>query len=59
MSENCEHKFVVLHIVYSKQSEMHGSTYKRVTTYFCEKCTEKKEVVKQKQSVERPYWYEA
>lgn len=57
----CEHKWVFQDSAYSFEYRRGSSGqdhYKRIDTYFCEKCLETKEIVaKDEYSRGRPYWW--
>lgn len=56
---DCEHKFV--HLDTNKKWESTGGYgqyyYKRIDTFFCEKCLEYKDKLKETYSRERPDWF--
>lgn len=55
----CNHKWVFQDSIYYCQYSCYGnSEYKRIDTYYCEKCLEQKEILaKCECSREKPYWY--
>lgn len=57
MESNCEHKFVHLDTKKTRQSNGWTDYFKRVDTYFCEKCLEEKEKIKEASERYAPDWY--
>lgn len=57
--DECEHKWVYQGSDYEKRERnRYENTYKKIDTYYCEKCLEIKEiVVKDEDSEKKPYWY--
>ena len=55
----CEHKWVFQGSDYEKRERnRYENIYKKIDTYYCEKCLEIKEIIsKDENSEKKPYWY--
>ena len=53
----CNHKWTHLSTHYSYESHTYVTEWIRLDVFFCEKCCEKKEVIKRESSRERPLWW--
>jgi hypothetical protein len=55
----CEHKWVYQGSdYYYSLNGVYNGTFKKIDTYYCEKCLEIKEIVtKEEDCTGRPYWY--
>ncbi len=55
---SCEHDFRHIDTSYiGKYREFGNTTYTRVDRFYCSKCLENKEVVKEENSREMPEWF--
>jgi hypothetical protein len=54
---NCEHKFVHLETKKTRRSDSWYDHFKRIDTFFCEKCLEEKVKIKEIYSRDIPDWY--
>jgi hypothetical protein len=54
---SCEHKYVYMETVKSDKHDGRLIHYKKVDRYFCEKCLDQKDKIKEDWSRERPEWY--
>lgn len=56
--EGCEHKWVLERTDYVKIEGTYNDTFKKINTYFCEKCLGYIEkTVKNESHRGRPYWF--
>jgi hypothetical protein len=56
-NKSCEHKWVHMDTKKRSHSESYIIYYKRIDYFFCEKCLETKEIVRDDYSREMPDWY--
>lgn len=60
MCKENEHEFMHLDTQYIYYSRSWGnSTYKRVDRFYCTKCCEQKEIIKEETSCYQPDWFDS
>lgn len=55
--KKCDHKWVHLSTHYRKKEDRYAARFIRMDIFFCEKCCEKKEVVKEEYAMLAPVWW--
>ena len=54
----CEHKWIFRESSYDSRGGAYKDVYKRIDTYYCEKCLEQKEIIAKNEDARcKPYWY--
>jgi hypothetical protein len=57
MNEPCEHKWIFQESHYSKEWGSYQNEYKKMDIYYCEKCLERKEILRSEYSRGEPLWW--
>ena len=61
VKQPCEHKWIFQRSDFSQERAGYSNYhFKRIDTYFCEKCLEVKEIIGKEESYleKKPYWFE-
>lgn len=53
----CEHKWIHMNSAYKYDSAGYMTRFKKIDTFFCEKCLEQRNTVKEDTSRDTPDWY--
>lgn len=53
----CEHKFIHLETHKNREIGIYNHIWRRVDTFYCEKCLEYKDAVRSESARDKPDWY--